>query len=84
MSSLQEHCYGISLAGAGGGGYLYALKTSNAQLDNQVCLGLTCDRVEVDQQGLEIWVGEERVCDKSLVEDTLTHTQLNELLKKCS
>lgn len=85
MASLQDHCYGISLAGAGGGGYLYALKANSAPLDQQVCLdGLTCDVVEVDPDGLEIWVGGENVCDKSVVEDTLTHVQLNELLQKCS
>lgn len=85
MASLQDHCYGMSLAGAGGGGYLYALKANSAPLDQQVCLdGLTCDAVEVDPDGLEIWVGGENVCDKSVVEDTLTHAQWNELLQRCS
>lgn len=85
MASLQNHCHGMSLAGAGGGGYLYALKTSRAPLGNQVCLeGLACDHVEVDQQGLVMWVGGENVLKKSQVEQTLTHAVWNKLIQECT
>ncbi|XP_047496936.1 LOW QUALITY PROTEIN: L-fucose kinase-like [Penaeus chinensis] len=60
MSSLRNHCLGMSLAGAGGGGYLYALKTLSDPLPNDVIPGeLSIDTVEVDQEGLELWVGGE-------------------------
>lgn len=78
MTSLEDHCHGMSLAGAGGGGYLYALKTSPEFVE-----GLTCDHVEVDQQGLEVWVGGENVLQKSQVEETLTHAKLNTLIQQC-
>ena len=75
----------MSLAGAGGGGYFYALKTSQTPLGNQVGLqGLTCDLVEIDQQGLEVWVGGENVLEKSLVKETLTHTTLKKLMQEWS
>lgn len=78
MASLEDHCHGMSLAGAGGGGYLYALKTSQEFVE-----GLTCDHVEVDQQGLEVWVGGENVLKKSQVEETLTQAKLNTLIQQC-
>lgn len=60
MSSLKNHCLGMSLAGAGGGGYLYALKTISNPLPSDVIPEeLSIDAVEIDQEGLELWVGGE-------------------------
>lgn len=60
MSSLKNHCLGMSLAGAGGGGYLYALKTLSNPLPSDVIPEeLSIDAVEIDQEGLELWVGGE-------------------------
>ncbi|XP_064098550.1 L-fucose kinase-like isoform X1 [Macrobrachium nipponense] len=55
MSCLREHCFGMSLAGAGGGGYLYALKGKPDHLPSHIDLGdLSCDLVEIDEQGIEM------------------------------
>lgn len=73
MATLQEHCLGMSLAGAGGGGYLYALKAKPGPLGDDVNLdGLTCDCIEVDQQGLELWIDGELAAQVSEEQDILT------------
>ncbi|CAL4089055.1 unnamed protein product, partial [Meganyctiphanes norvegica] len=57
MCSLGVHCSGMSLAGAGGGGYMYAIKKHCQPLpdDLELC-GLAPDHVEVDCEGLQVWV----------------------------
>lgn len=78
MATLREHTFGMSLAGAGGGGYMYAVKAKPGLLAREVNLGgLTCDDVEVDQHGLQLWVGEEELNqitqdDIFLSQDTLS------------
>nr|XP_053653873.1 L-fucose kinase-like [Cherax quadricarinatus] len=82
MTTLQEHCLGMSLAGAGGGGYLYALKARPGPLADSVDLGdLTSDCVEVDQEGLELWVAGEAVTRATEDEDVLNHETLMALLE---
>ena len=45
----------MSLAGAGGGGYLYALKKNSSPLPQEIDLGdLSCDTAEIDECGIEI------------------------------
>nr|XP_045618620.1 L-fucose kinase-like [Procambarus clarkii] len=81
MATLHNHCLGMSLAGAGGGGYLYALKARPGPLEDSVDLGgLTSDCVEVDQQGLELWVGGETVTQVN-EDDVLTHEKWLTLLE---
>lgn len=83
MTTLQDHCLGMSLAGAGGGGYLYALKTRFGPLGDDVNLdGLTCDCIEVDQQGLELWVDGELASQVIEEQDILTQEKWMKLVKE--
>ncbi|KAK7014451.1 hypothetical protein SK128_013753 [Halocaridina rubra] len=62
MASLRSDCFGMSLAGAGGGGYFYAFKKCSGSLPEHVDLGkLNCDVAELDEKGLEIWRNGESV-----------------------
>ncbi|XP_042225778.1 L-fucose kinase-like isoform X2 [Homarus americanus] len=82
MATLQDHCAGISLAGAGGGGYLYALKAKPGQLADDINLGgLTSDCVEVDEHGLELCIGGESVAKLNEDKIFLTREKLKTLFE---
>lgn len=83
MATLRSHCKGMALAGAGGGGYMYAIKANPEPLSEEVQLdGLTCDSVEVDEVGLEVLVGGQllsRPADEDMI---LTKEQWGKLQKE--
>lgn len=82
MVCLREYCYGMSLAGAGGGGYFYALKTNAGPLPDHVDLeGLSCDTAELDEKGIEIWRNGEALPNVAEDEVMLTNEVWSKLYK---
>ncbi|KAK3858192.1 hypothetical protein Pcinc_035600 [Petrolisthes cinctipes] len=80
MATLRTHCLGMALAGAGGGGYLYALKAGPQQLSHNLQLGdLTCDCVEVDEEGLVVQVDGQLLSRPTDENEILTKEQLVKL-----
>lgn len=74
---------GMALAGAGGGGYMYAIKAHPKPLSEELQLdGLTCDSVEVDEVGLEVLVGSQLLCRPADEDKILTKEQWVNLLKE--
>lgn len=83
MATLRSHCMGMALAGAGGGGYMYAIKANPKPLSKKLQLdGLTCDSVEVDEVGLEVLVGCQLLSRPADEDKILTEEQWVNLLKE--
>ncbi|XP_076049202.1 L-fucose kinase-like isoform X2 [Oratosquilla oratoria] len=62
MAAMRSQIDGASLSGAGGGGYMYAIKSnSRVQFSQEQLEGQQVDKVEVDMDGLILRVGEEVV-----------------------
>lgn len=74
---------GMALAGAGGGGYMYAIKANPEPLSKELQLdGLTCDAVEVDEVGLEVLVGSQLLSRPADENKILTEEQWINLQKE--